>query len=339
MLTFRYLLVVVAAVAATAVVAAAVLGMFKSNMPHLVSAAASIVAEKAFHLDTPVAVRLYPAIYTYINGRWVLTDRASPGVLSVSVYILELGRCRLYSRDEVDVTGARTAVYTSNSTEDLRSSTSLKVFDLTSYWRSGHTSATVQVNPAGASFTLTAPAGAFLADFLLAWEDCLTCDPTDGAAMYVDEVWRLTFTPSGPVLTRIRSSGAFWHEVYADGQLIYTWRKDGPKNDRYVGRNPTITVRFVSPDSVSTVEATFTIADSQNQRQENPQTFRNLFGATYTARNATVALTNCVLVMPWVEEGTITHYAATCRSATDFRPEAVEVETSGVKVRLVVVNC
>jgi len=337
MLTFRYLLAVVAAVAATAVVAAAVLGMFKSSQAPLISAAASIAAEKAFHLDAPVAVRLYPANYTYINGRWVLTDRASPGATAVPVYILELGRCPLYSRAEVDVTGARTAVYASNSTEDLRSTISLKVFNLTSYWRSGYTSVTVQVNPAGASFTLFAPEEAFFADFLLAWEDCLTCDPTNSAAMYVDEVWRLTFTPSGPVLTRIRSSGDFWHEVYADGRLIWTWNKQGPKNDRYVGTNPTITVRFVSPDSTMNVEVTFTIANSQTQA--DPQTFRNLFGATYTAKNATIASTNCVLVMPRVEGNVITHYAATCRSGTDFRPEAVEVETSGVKVRLVVVNC
>jgi hypothetical protein len=64
-----------------------------------------------------------------------------------------------------------------------------------------------------------------------------------------------------------------------------------------------------------------------------------MLNKTYAARNATVVLTNCVLVMPWVEEGAITHYAATCRSGTDFRPEAAEVEASGVKVRLVVVNC
>ena len=332
MLTFRYLLVVVASVAATAAVALAVLGMFKSNMPHLASVAASILAGKTAHIDTPVSVRQYLAYYRYASGRWVLDNTNG-----IPVYILELGQCRLYGRDEVDITGARTAVYTSNSTEDLRSSTSLKVFDLTSYWRSGHTSVTVQVNPAGTSFTLTAPEGDFLADFLLAWEDCLTCDPTNGDKMYVDEVWRLTFTPSGPVLTRIHSNGGFWHEVYADGRLIYTWNKDGPKNDRYVGTNPTITVRFVSPESASTVEVTFTIADSQTQT--DPPTFRSLFGATYTARNATIALTNCVLVMPWVEDNVITHYAATCRSATDFRPEAVEVETSGVKVRLVVVNC
>ncbi len=163
MLTFRYLLVVVMAVAATAAVAAVVLGMFKSNMPHLVSAAASIVAEKAFHLDTPVAVRLYPANYTYTGGRWVLTDRASPGATAVPVYVLGLGQC--------------------------------------------------------------------------------------------------------------------------------------------------------------------------------PPSIRDLLNKTYVARNTTVVLTNCVLVMPWVEGNVITHYAATCRSATDFRPETAEVEASGLRVRLVVVNC
>jgi len=163
MLTFRYLLAVVAAVAATVVVAAAVSGVFSSSQAPLVSAAASIAAEKAAHLDTPVAVRLYPANYTYVNGRWVLTDRASPGVTAVPVYVLGLGQC--------------------------------------------------------------------------------------------------------------------------------------------------------------------------------PQSIRDLLGKTYTTRNATIALSNCVLVMPWVQDNTITHYAATCRSATDFRPETVEAEASGVKVRLVVVNC
>jgi hypothetical protein len=163
MLTFRYLLAVVAAVAATAAVAAAVLGMFKWNTPLLASTAASIAAGKTAHLDTPVAVRLYPANYTYINGRWVLTDRASPGATAVPVYVLGLGQC--------------------------------------------------------------------------------------------------------------------------------------------------------------------------------PQTIQDLLNKTYTRSNATSILTNCVLVMPWVEGNVITHYAATCRSATDFRPETAEVETSGVRVRLVVVNC
>ncbi len=161
MLTFRYLLTVVAAVAATAVVAAAVLGMFNSSQAPLVSAAASIAAEKTAHLDTPVAVRQYSAYYSYVAGRWVLTDRA--GASAVPVYVLGLGQC--------------------------------------------------------------------------------------------------------------------------------------------------------------------------------PPSIQDLLNKTYTRNNATVVLTNCVLVMPWVEEGTITHYAATCRSATDFRPEAVETEASGLRVRLVVVNC
>jgi len=163
MLTFRYLLAAVAAMAATAAVAAAMLGVFSSSQAPLVSAAASIVAEKAAHLDTPVAVRLYPANYTYTNGRWVLTDGASPGATAVPVYVLGLGQC--------------------------------------------------------------------------------------------------------------------------------------------------------------------------------PQSIKDMLNKTYTARNATVAFTNCVLVMPWVEGNAITHYAATCRSGTDFRPEAAEAEASGVKVRLVVVNC
>ncbi len=161
MLTFRYLLAVVAAVAATAVVAAAVSGMFNSSQAPLISAAASIAAEKTAHLDTPVAVRQYLAYYSYTAGRWILTDRA--GATAIPVYVLGLGHC--------------------------------------------------------------------------------------------------------------------------------------------------------------------------------PQSIRNLLDKTYVARNATVVLTNCVLVMPWVEGNVITHYAATCRSGTDFRPETAEVEASGVKVRLVVVNC
>ena len=163
MLTFRYFLAAVAGVVATAAVAAAVLGVFSSSQVPLVSAAASIAAEKAAHLDTPVAVRLYPANYTYTNGRWILTDRASPGATAVPVYVLGLGQC--------------------------------------------------------------------------------------------------------------------------------------------------------------------------------PPWIQDMFGKTYTRNNATVALTSCVLIMPWVEGNAITHYAATCRSGTDFRPETAEVETSGVKVRLVVVNC
>jgi hypothetical protein len=163
MLTFRYLLAVVAAVAATAAVAVAVFGMFMSSQAPLISAVASIVAGKTAYLDTPVAVRHYLAYYSYVAGRWVLTNTTGVEASSIPVYILGLGQC--------------------------------------------------------------------------------------------------------------------------------------------------------------------------------PQSPRDLLDKTYTQSNATVVLTNCVLVMPWVQENAITHYAATCRSGTDFKPETAEVEASGVKVRLVVVNC
>jgi len=157
----------------------------------------------------------------------------------------------------VSITASKAAVYTSNNTQDLRSSIALKIFDLTSYWKRGYTSVTVHINPAGASFTLTALPNAF-ADYLLAWEDCRNCPCDLARDLYKDQVWRLTFTPSGPVLTRIHSQGGYWHEVYADGQLIYVWKKNGPRSDRYTGSDPTISVRFVSEGSEMNAEATFT---------------------------------------------------------------------------------
>jgi len=164
MLTFRYLLTVVAAVVATAAVAAAVSGMFKSSQASLISAASAVLAGKTAHLDTPVPVRQYLAYYSYAGGRWVLTNKSgAEAIATIPVYILGLGQC--------------------------------------------------------------------------------------------------------------------------------------------------------------------------------PQLIQGLLDKTYTASNATVVLTNCVLIMPWAQDSAVTHYAATCRSGTDFRSETVEVEASGVKVRLVVVNC
>jgi hypothetical protein len=163
-----------------------------------------------------------------------------------------------------DLVGAQ--VFMSNNTQDLRPSTSLKIFDLTNYWKRGYSRVTVRVNPAGASFTLTAPTGAF-ADFLLAWEDCPNCDPTYGA-LYIDEVWRLTFTQTDIVLTRISSQGGFWHEVYVDYRyiinqlgiktLIWTWNKEGPKHHSYTVHWISTTVWFESQDSAVNARATFT---------------------------------------------------------------------------------
>jgi hypothetical protein len=217
----------------------------------------------SLNASTTVRVEVYDE-----NGRLVYSASGTPpATFTFNAPVAGTYRMRIYAPlllDDwytlyagVNVTGTKTAVYYTNSnTQDLRSTVSLKVFDLTSYWKKGYTSVTVYVNPARWSTTLSKPSNAF-ADFLLAWEDCLTCDPTNGA-LYIDEVWRLTFTPSGPVLTRINSQGGYWHEVYADGRLIYAWNRDGPKSDRYVGTNPSISVRFASPDSTMNAEATFT---------------------------------------------------------------------------------
>jgi len=156
-------------------------------------------------------------------------------------------------------------VFTSNYTEDLRPSTSLKIFDITNYWKKGYTTVTVRVNPAGASFTLSAPTGAF-ADFHLAWEDD-SRDRTYDPFLYSKEVWRLTFTQTDIVLTRINSQGGFWHEVYVDYRyginqpgtktLIWTWNKQEPKHNSYTVHWISTTVWFESQDSTMNARATF----------------------------------------------------------------------------------
>jgi hypothetical protein len=160
----------------------------------------------------------------------------------------------------------RAQVFTSNNAQDLWPSTSLKIFDLTDYWKKGYRSVTVRVNPAGASFTLTAPAD-FFADYLLAWEDCRSCDSTYGA-LYIDEVWRLTVTQTEFVFTRVYSQGGYWHEVYVHYKyainipgvktLIWTWNKEGPKLNSYTVSWFVTTVWFESQDSAMNARATFT---------------------------------------------------------------------------------
>ena len=140
--------------------------------------------------------------------------------------------------------------------------TSLRVIFLNSYWFLWDR-VTIHVShprcPGRNIFEISVPEAGPLIDFLLAWQEHSTFDPfAECSFTYANEVWRLTFTLSGPVLTRLHSSGDYWHEVYADGQLIWTWKKDGPKNDVYVGSDPTITVRFVSQDSSMNAEITFT---------------------------------------------------------------------------------
>ena len=199
-----------------------------------------------------------------------------PGSVSFSIPMAGVYRVHIYAPPLLDEWHTliahvrisdliRARVFASNNTEDLRPSISLKIFDLTNYWKKGYASVTVRVNPAGASYTLSAPAGAF-ADYLLAWEDCRNCDPTYGA-LYVDEVWRLTITQTEFVFTRISSQGGYWHEVYVwypQGinmpgikTLIWTWNKEGPKLNSYTVYWFVTTVWIESQDSAMNARATF----------------------------------------------------------------------------------
>jgi len=211
------------------------------------------------------------------EGRLVASATGTiPGSVSFSIPMAGVYRIHIYAPpllDEWETWNAqvsilnlvRAQVFTLNNTQDLRPSTSLKIFDLTNYWKKGYRSVTVQVNPRKDSFTLSAPTGAF-ADFLLAWEDCHNCDSTYGA-LYIDEVWRLTFTQTDIVLTRISSQGGYWHEVYAlyghslntpgSKTLIWTWNKEGPKYNSFTINWISTTVWIESPDSTMNARATF----------------------------------------------------------------------------------
>jgi hypothetical protein len=206
------------------------------------------------------------------EGRLVASATGTiPGSVSFSIPMAGVYRVHIYAPPLLDEWHTliaqvrisdllRARVFTLNNTQDLRPSTSLKIFDLTNYWKKGYTSVTVRVNPAGASFTLSAPTGAF-ADYLLAWEDCPNCDSTNGA-LYVDEVWRLTFAQTYIVLIRVNSQGGYWHEVYVTNPphgrvLIWTWNKEGPKFNSYTVTGFSTIVWIESQDSTMNARASF----------------------------------------------------------------------------------
>ena len=205
------------------------------------------------------------------EGRLVASATGTiPGSVSFSIPTAGVYRVHIYAPPLLDQWHTLTAqirisdllkaqVFTSNNTQDLRPSTSLKIFDLTNYWKRGYRSVTVRVNPAGASFTLSAPSNAF-ADFLLAWEE--DSSGWTYGMLYWKEVWRLTFTQTNIVLTRVHSQGWRWHEVYAANQhsiktLIWTWNKQGPKHNSYTVPWFATTVWIESQDSTANARTTF----------------------------------------------------------------------------------
>jgi len=203
-------------------------------------------------------------VYVYDEEGRLVTSSAGkiPGSVSFSLSKAGVYRVHIYappSLDEWRTAVARVRaeslfnaeVFASNNTDRLRY-TALKIFNLTNFWKKGYRSVTVHVNPAGTSFTLSAPAE-YLADFLLAWEECRECKQKDGA-LYVDEVWRLTVTQTAGIYTHISSQGSYRHEVDADVTIWEWYRSPGRwHDDYYVDHDYWISVYFCSkrPDNHS----------------------------------------------------------------------------------------
>jgi hypothetical protein len=230
------------------------------------------------YFDGDLAEHYAATVAVYDEEGRLVASRVStiPGSVSFSIPMAGVYRVHIYAPPLLDEWHPLTAqirisdlvraqAFTSDNTQDLRPSTSLKIFDLTNYWKKGYRSVTVRVNPAGASFTLSAPTGAF-ADFLLAWEEG-SSGWTYEPSLYRKEVWRLTFTQTDIVLTRVYSWGWRWHEVYVDYRysinqpgtktLIWTWNKEGPKYSSYTVPWFSTTVWIESQDSAMNARATF----------------------------------------------------------------------------------
>jgi hypothetical protein len=190
-------------------------------------------------LAEPETVR----VYVYDEEGQLVTSSVGtvPGFVSFSLPKSGVFRVHIYappSLDEWRTAVARVSVeylfnaevFTSNNTE-RPPYVSLKIFDLTNYWKKGYRSVTVHVNPTSTSFTLSAPAEYF-ADFLLAWEECRECRQRDGD-LYVDEVWRVTITLTAGIYTHIHSQGSHRHKVYAD-RIIWDWPWGSWRYEHYV---------------------------------------------------------------------------------------------------------
>jgi hypothetical protein len=194
--------------------------------------------------EADLAERETANVYVYDEKGQLATSSVGtiPGTVSFSLPRVGVYRVHIYAspffeewrtavaRVRVESPYSIVGVYTSNNTE-RPPYVSLKIFDLTEYWKKGYRSVTVRVNPAGRSFTLSAPAEYF-ADFLLAWEECRECRQGDGD-LYVDEVWRLTITRTHATYNHIHSQGRYRHRVHAD-RIIWEWPRGFWQYKHYV---------------------------------------------------------------------------------------------------------
>jgi hypothetical protein len=236
-----------------------------------------------YNAPTTVRVKVYDE-----NGRLVYSaSGTSPAAFNFDISMAGTYRMRVYAppllddwytlHAEVAISGTKIAVYRPSEQDlrpsvyrgvetriisfpqDLRPNVSLKIIDLTDYWKKGYTNALLAVP---GLFVIEAPSTPFFADFALAWADCYPCDRGYADQSYKAQVWRVTFTPSGPVFAYVNSGwDGYAHRVYADGNLLCAIPSvDAYVCKKYTGSDPTITVKFVSEDPKMNAEATFTKA-------------------------------------------------------------------------------
>ena len=239
------------------------------------------IVNVVYNAPTTVRVKVYDE-----NGTLVYSASGTPpAVFNFSVSMAGTYRMHVYAppliddwytlHAEVAITGTKIVVYRPSEQniivlnsrtsiisfpQDLRPNVSLKIIDLTSYWKKGYTTALLAVKPGSGLPVIEAPSTPFFADFVLAWADCYPCDRGYVDESYAALIWRVTFTPSGSVFACQSSS---WHgysrKVYADENLVCPPSCSSCRQaTRYTGSDLTITVKFVSEDSKMNAEATFT---------------------------------------------------------------------------------
>jgi len=213
-----------------------------------------------YNTSTTVRLEVYDE-----NGRLIYSASGTPPVsFNFNASVAGTYRMHVYAPPllddwytlyaKINIKASRNvAVYTSNSTEDLRPDIALKIIDITDYWKKGYD--LVWVAPGPTYYRYGPPRSDAFADFILGWHCCYPCDRFFFVPhhVYLDEVWRLTFTPSGPVFTHIDDQIERESKyVYVDGKYV------NARNGTYTGSDPTITVKFVSSDSKMNAEAVFT---------------------------------------------------------------------------------
>lgn len=113
MLTLRYLLSLIAAVLATAIVSLMAAYALQHADPLIKSVATSLASGKSAKSEIPISLRKYKVDYTYSEGRWVLTNRGG-----IPLYAVGVGVCP----DSINVFFNKTYSSTNNTVHISRCS-------------------------------------------------------------------------------------------------------------------------------------------------------------------------------------------------------------------------